>query len=460
MAKKKKKGIKKFFLGIYRVIDRFIVTPISRLIFNVSEYFKNHNIRFDYILNRPHFMIYISLILAVIMFFLIDNKVISFVESEATLIPNIPVEVKYNEESYVVEGIPKSVDIILIGRKSDIYLAEQLGSNKVVLDLSDYKARDSAYKVYLSYTKSIDSIDYKLDPSYVSVTIKDKISVKKSFDYDLVNEQYLNAQFSVSGVTFKNNKNTVVNEVVVKGSEDAINSIDRIKALIDLNNPSLKAVGNYEIDNIPLVAYNSKGEILNNVEILSNTLKATVSIESFHREANIKVTTIGKLAPGKAIASIMINNNNSHSVTIYGDQEQIGDMGEIPITIKVDGLGASTKTIPVTLNEPAGVRAISEKNLNVTLTFGDEKQKEIQVKTIRPENLAPGLTANIIGTESVPVIVKGVQSEIDKVTSADAYINLEGLKAGDECDVEVKIKNDEATLDFVVSTTVRVKITQ
>ena len=130
--------IKHIFLGIYRILDKFIVTPISRIIFSISEALKSHNIRLDYILNRPNFMIYVSLILAIIMFLLIDSRVITLVESEAEVITNVPVKVNYNEEAYVVEGIPDTVDIFLIGSKSDIYLAKKLGTNMVILDLSDY----------------------------------------------------------------------------------------------------------------------------------------------------------------------------------------------------------------------------------------------------------------------------------------------------------------------------------
>ena len=37
--KKIEKAIKRFFMAIYRIIDKLIVTPISRLIFNIREYF-------------------------------------------------------------------------------------------------------------------------------------------------------------------------------------------------------------------------------------------------------------------------------------------------------------------------------------------------------------------------------------------------------------------------------------
>lgn len=448
------KLIKGIFMSFYRIIDKFIVTPISRLIFNIREYLRNHNFKLDYIINRPNFIIYVSLILAVLMFVLIDSRVITLVESEAEVITNIPVKVNYNEEAYVVEGIPETVDIVLIGRKSDIYLAKQLGTNAVLLDLTDYEARDSAYKVYLTYTKSIDSINYKLDPSYVSVTIKDKISITKPITYDLVNSDALNEKLSVESVELSKT------EVVVKGSEDALNKIAAIKALIDLDNNSLKDAGTYEVGNISLLAYDSKGNVLDNVEIVPTTLTANITLDTYSKSVPLKVLTTGNLVTGKSIASILINNNNSHQVTIYGDEETIGDITSVPVTINVDEQGANnTKSYNVTINKPGGVRALSESKATITVTFGDERQKEVNISTISSKNLASNLTANIVGTNSIGVIVKGVQSVIDNVTenNINAYIDLEGYTAG-EYDVQVKIENDDPKINYVVSSTVRVRI--
>ncbi len=453
--KKLGKAIGRFFAAIYRVIDKIIVTPISRLIFNIREYLRSKNIKLDYIFNRPNFMIYVSLILAVVMFLLIDSRVITLVESEAEVITNVPVTVNYNEEAYVVEGIPETVDIVLIGRKSDIYLAKQLGTNNVILDLSDYEARESAYRVYLSYTKSIDSIDYKLDPSYVTVTIKDKISVTKDIDYDLINEQYLSEELSVESVELSRS------EVVVKGSEDAINDIASVKALIDLSNEALTNVGTYTVDDIRLVAYDAKGEVLDNIEIVPTTLSATITLDTYSKSVPLQVRTTGNLVTGKAIASILINNENSYAVTIYGDEEEITDISSVPVTINVDGEGAnSTRSYNVTITRPTGVRALSETNASITVTFGDEKQKEVEISNVSSRNLASGYTANIVGTESIVVIVRGVQSVIDEIEASDinAYVDLTGYTAGEYDNVPIQIENDDPRLNFVVSSQVSVSI--
>ena len=170
--KKIKNGVKK----LYQLLDEKLITPLSRAIYFLFEKLKDNPIHVEKLLNRPRILVYVSLILAVITFFLVDSQVINLVENEAEILSNEPVTVIYNKEAYVVEGLVDHVDIILTGRKSALYLAKQLGEHEVVLDLSDYEASDTPVRVALSYNQTVDNISYKLDPAYVTVTIKKKVS--------------------------------------------------------------------------------------------------------------------------------------------------------------------------------------------------------------------------------------------------------------------------------------------
>lgn len=457
--RKLKKIIFSFLKALYRLIDKGIVTPISRIIYNVENYLKNHNGGLDKLLNRPNILLYTSLVLAVVVFFLIDSRVITLVEKEAEVITNIPVTVKYNEEAYVVEGIPDTVDMILTGRKSDIYLAKQLGEHEVILDLTDYNASSTPYKVYLNYTKSIDSLSYKLDPSYVSITISNKISELAVISYDLLNNDLLDEKLSVESVELSKT------EVVVKGSRKALDKIATVKALIDLNNNKLTEAGTYNLDNIPLVAYDSNGVILKDVEIVPSSITATVKLNTHKATVPLSVMTTGDLVTGKAIASILINNNSTYSLDIYGEQEEISEITNVPVTINVEGEGNNgTKTYNVTISKPNGVRSMSASSATVVVTFGDEKQKTIDLshRDIKTENLAEGLSVTALSDTVIPVQVKGVQSVIDDIDASDiyAYVDLAGLGETESEEVEVKIKSSDPRLSYVVSTKIRVKITK
>lgn len=449
-------SIASFFQTVYHVFDRILITPISRLIFQISENLKGNSSKVEKFLNRPNILLYLSLIFAVIFFFLVDSQVVTLVEKEAEILSNQPVQVLYNKEAYVVEGLVDQVDIVLTGRKSSIYLAKQLGEHEVVLDLSDYEASDTPIRVPLTYNQTVDNINYKLDPSYVTVTIKKKESlVWNNVSYDLLNENKLNEKLSVDSVELDKT------EVVLKGSNDNLNKVATVKALIDLSNKKFTDAGTYDISDIRLVAYDTNGAILNNIEIVPGTITGSITLGTYSTTVPLKVLATGDLVTGKSISSITINGKTSYSINIYGDKSIIDEIKSVPITIDVSNQGNNgAKTYNVTIAKPNGVRHISEENAKVVVSFGDEKQKTINISNIGYRGLGSGLKANLVGSASVPVQVKGVQSVIDSISTdtISAYTDLTGYGVGDY-EVDVKIESDDPRVNYVVTTKVKISIT-
>ena len=448
--KKIKNGVKK----LYQLLDEKLITPLSRAIYFLFEKLKDNPIHVEKLLNRPRILVYVSLILAVITFFLVDSQVINLVENEAEILSNEPVTVIYNKEAYVVEGLVDHVDIILTGRKSALYLAKQLGEHEVVLDLSDYEASDTPVRVALSYNQTVDNISYKLDPALVTVTIKKKVSEKRSVSYELLNEDKLNEKFSVSDVSLDQT------EVVVKGSQDALDQIATVKALIDLSNPDYTEAITYEVDNLPLVAYDKDGRVLENVEIVPQTVGASISFSTYKATVPIVVNTTGTLVAGKSISSITINGQTNYTVDIYGEKEDIDKITSVPVTVNIDGRGTGgALTYNASISKPTGVRSISESDVQIVVSFGDERQKTLEISNVRATNLASGLTVNRTNNDTISVQVKGVQSVIDSITADDisAYIDLSNYTAG-TYDIDVQIENSDPRVTFIVSSQINVVI--
>ena len=310
---------------------------------------------------------------------------------------------------------------------------------------------------------TVDVFQYKveaakaLDNTLGAVTIKDKVSEVHSVTYDLINDD-LDGKLSVNKVTLDSN------EVIIKGSQDVLDKIASVKALVDVTDSKYDSAGTYEISNIPLVAYDKKGKIVENVEIVPSTLSGTVELKSYKQSVPLNITTTGKLVSGRAIASLTINNASSYTVDIYGEENDIKKITSVPVDINIDGLGKeSTKTYNVTINKPNGVRYISTKNVTINVTFGDEEQKTIDIHDIgfKDGRIPDGYTANIISNSATSVQVKGVKSNISNITESDinAYVDLSGLGEGTH-EVEVKIDNNNPLVSYVVSSTITIKMTK
>ena len=437
---------------IYSLIDKYIVVPISRLVYRINELSRNNSGKIERILNRPNVLIYVSLFCAIVVFVLIDRKSINLLSDEAEILSGQKVNVIYNEEAYVVEGVPSSVDITLIGRKSDLYLAKQIGEHEVVLDLSDYKP--GTYKVKLQYNHSIDTVNYKLDPSTINVKISKKVSVEKDIEYDLLNEDKLNKKLSIKSVKLDRNS------VYVRGSEETLNKIAKVKALIDLKTANLTEKGTFTVDSIMLVAYASDGSIIENIETVPAKINASVTVDSYYAELPIKITTTGNLKNGYAISSL---TSSIQKVSVYGDEDVIKNLKYIEASISVDDL-STNKIMAVTLTKPSGVRYMSETTTNVDIKLEQEISKEFEGIGIEHANLANGYTAGIASgsDNTVTVIAKGVESVLNSFdqTKIVATVDLSGLTAGTH-EVEIKVTSDDVRVKLIPKTsTVKIVISK
>lgn len=439
------------FKLIYRIIDKCIVIPISRMIYRISELIRVNSGRIEKILNRPNVLIYISLFSAIAIFVLIDTKSISLLNDNAEILSDQLVNVIYNEEAYVVEGVPDAVDITLIGRKSDLYLAKQLGTHEVLLDLSDYKV--GTYKVKLKYNHNIESVNYKLDPSTITVKISEKVSSIKTLDYDLLNEDKLDKKLNIKSIELDRS------EVIVKSSAENLEKIATVKALVDLKAANLTEKGTFTVDSIMLVAYDNNGTKLDNIEIVPAKISASVTVESYYAELPVKVITEGTLTSGYAIGSVI---SKVTKVGVYGDEDAIKALSYIEAKININGL-SSNKTYNVTLTKPNGVRYMTENSTNVEVNLDTETSKEITGVVIEEANVGNGYNAQAYSEEDrvISVIVKGVPSVIENITAADikAIVDLSGYTPG-TYDVKVKLSLNDVRITAVPKTeTVKIRIT-
>lgn len=458
---KKAKPFKKFFKKVYKLVDGLIVVPISTVVFKIQKKFGGDN-RLEKLLSRPYALLVISGVIAATFALLVNLKATSFVSNDAEFLTNIPVRVVYNSSAYVIEGIPETVDMTLIGKKYELYLARQLGENEVVVDLTDYQASEKAVRVRLTYSKPIDNLSYQISPDYVSVTIKEKVSDNKTVTYDLLNQDELDPKLSVKSVELSKT------DVIVRGSQETIDSIATIKALVDLNNEDFTRAGTYTIDNLKLIAYGDDGRIVENVEIVATNINAKVVLDSYSKRVAVKVQTTGELVSGKAISSITINgvNANDFETTIYGDEAALEDISYITASIDVDGQGNNgSKTSKVTFSKPAGVRSISDESVSIVLNFGEAKQKTITIDGIRTANVPSGLSANLVSQDDAKVEIQviGVESVINEIgenpTGIYAYLDLTGYSTG-TYSVAVKVEGDDSRLQYIVTKTVDVVISK
>lgn len=448
--KKSKKRARKAFLfikAIIRLIDKKIVTPITKFILLITDKMSKRTDRFERWLVKKNTLVFISLLIAVVVFFAIDNKSISLVDSYAEVLYDQKVEVIYNTETYVVEGLPETVNVTLIGRKIDMYLAKQLSKGYVTVDISNLK--EGTHKVALNYESNIESIDYNLDPSTVNINIYPKVSTTKTATIDTINKESLDTKLSVSKVTIDKT------EIIIKGAEHTIKEVANVRALVDIQKLVDPEAGVMTLEDVPLIAYDTNGKVVE-VEMVPSKVTATINVDSPHKEVPIKVIPVGEVQFGKAISSI---TSSETKVTVYGSEDVIEKIEYLPIEVEVEKL-STNKEFNVSLVAPEGVRELSVQNTKINITLGEEVTKEIKDVRIETTNLDSNYKAAAIGESSIKtnVIIKGTQDVLNAIDESKikAIVDLSGYKEGDH-EVEITVTGDDVKATYSPKTT-KIKI--
>ena len=445
---RKKTGI---FKRMARFIDKKIIVPVTKLVMKIAK-FGGSNRSLETWLSRSNTLLFVSLFLALLVFVLFDQKKMLFNDTSAEVLKDQKVEAVYNEEAYVVEGLPDKVDITLMGSRSDLFIAKQSTASKVTVDLTGLKP--GTHKVNIEYMRPNDSVEYSVNPSVATVNVYPKVSESKTLTTDLLNQDSLDAKLIVDNVTPE------IDKVVIKGTDDenAINSLKKVatvKALVDVSALNNQEVGTVTLKDVPLKVYDSDGNGLD-VEIVPSKIEVNVDLSSPSKTVPIRVIPKGDVTFGQAISSITLNESN---VTVYGQKSVLDDLEYVPVEVDVDGL-KENREYKLEIEKPKGVKSMSVNNVTVQIALGVATDKDISNVNIDVRNLndkysVQGLSQNDI---QVTVNVKGVQSVLNSLTAEDimAYIDLKDYKPG-EYEVEVKVEGTDSRVQYL-SKTKKVKI--
>lgn len=450
ITKSSRKGI---FKGIFSIFDKILITPISKVAYFIRDKFSFKSGFIDRLLNKPNVLLYLSLLLAFILFFAVDRKVISFTNTEAIVLKNQKLDVEYNEEAYVVEGLTEDADIILMGRKMDLYLAQQLGDHRLTLDLTNYGV--GTHKVKLEYNNPINTLSYKLDPGTMTVVIYPKVSEVRTLQIDSINIDRLDETLVITNVTLDRN------DIIIKSYQEKLKTVANVKAIVDVNSINATQGGTYNIENVKLIAYDENGQEVKGIEIVPQTVTATVTITSPNKTVPLKIVPTGEVRSGSAIASITSSVN---SVVVYANDDVLKDLEFIEVEIDVTNL-SEDKVYQKVINKPQGARSISETSTTITVTMEQETSKDYEKIPIETRGLNENFMVQASSQDDalVTVTVRGVASLLNSLNEADitAYVDLSNITETGTYNVPVYAEGKDLKLTYTSKTkTVQVIISE
>ena len=228
--------------------------------------------------------------------------------------------------------------------------------------------------------------------------------------YDFINQNQLDSRYILSEPDFE--QGTKIN---IRASQDTLNSIALVKALIDVSGQT----GDFEI-NAPLVAYDKNGQAVS-AEIVPSSVTASVKISSPSIEVPIRLKPVGQIPVGLAIDTAEIVDHQS--TRIYAPENILNSIREVYVNFDMSTVTDNVdKDIMLPVVLPSGVSASDVTVVNVRVTLTTVETDILEDVPLNLHNNYNNLAISSINLMSVNVELSGSANNIAAVRVDDVEV--------------------------------------
>jgi YbbR domain-containing protein len=338
---------------------------------------------------------------------------------------SINVHALYDEEKYVLLGLPQTIDVTLDGSGSAITKMKVQRSLEVYVDLSKYEK--GTYKdVPLLIRGLPEGVTAQIQDPTVDLTL----DLKKTETFPVIVE-LLNTGDLPKGY-FAEKPVTDPESVSVTGAEEVINSIAFIRGFVNV-----KSATETVHQRVDLKAYDSQGNLLN-ISLNPATIDVTVPIINPKKSLPITITQTGQLPEGLALKSITVEPGE---VTVYGPRHILDNMESIR-GMEVDlSTIEEDQTLELNLTLPEGILIMKPEKVIVKVDV-EIIEEDTAIETRVFDNipitilgLSDNYNASFISPSkgTLKLTVRGTSQRIDTLTQSDiiAFVNVTDLSTGE-----------------------------
>ncbi|WP_017754726.1 CdaR family protein [Calidifontibacillus oryziterrae] len=390
--------------------------------------------KIDKWLNSPWFIRVLALFIALMLYTAVNMEtrttpkptgILPTISQETEALTNVPLDVYYSSDDYVITGLPQNVNVYLEGTNSAIKTAKAQGGYEVFVDLQNLQP--GTHTVEVQHSGFSEKLKVRIDPTVVNVTIKEKIEQVMPITIKTLNEDHLPEGYVVEQPI------TVPNSVKIKGSKEEIDRIGFVEGFVDLDG----ATETVEKD-VALNVYDVNGAQLN-LEIEPAVVEAKVPIIPPNKKVPFKINRKGNLPKGVSIQTFEVTPSE---ITIFGPIEII-DQVEMIENIEVDlSLLDSDQTIEVKVPVPQGVKNINPEVLTLKVDVEPEESKTLTSVPVKVNGILETKNVTLIAPEDglVNLTIYGATKVLEEIQQSDFDIrlNTSGYTNGEhELDIEV-----------------------
>lgn len=305
----------------------------------------------DKMIDNPRILRIISLFLACLFFFSVRTELANNEKPAANeiveVIRDVPLEVFYDDESLIVTGLPKTVNVTIKGPQTFVLSAKYARDFSVFVDLNHLLMGE--HKVELKCENISEKLEVTLDPPTVDVKIEEKITQEFRVDPEM-NHRLIDEGYVIKGKTAK------PTTVFVTGAKSTIESISYVKATVT-GEKGIKESFSQE------AAVKVLDRDLNKLDVIiePGTVNVQVDIAAYSRELPLAIVQTGTAPEGVTINEL---TTDVKKVEVFGKKSIIDVLSEIIVEVDLAKI-TEAKTYEFEVKLPEGVTKVTEQKIKV-----------------------------------------------------------------------------------------------
>jgi YbbR domain-containing protein len=301
------------------------------------------------------------------------------------------------------------------------------GDFKLKADLSGYALNKDVTRIPVEVENKPDDVEVMNGVGlFINITLDDLIEKNVSIDLDMK----VSAHEGFKDLTPVKK----LTSAVVRGPKTYVDKVNVVKAKGDI-----KDLSKDEIVNLPLVAYDSNGIVVENVTIVPDIVEVSIPVRKI-KTVQVNVKTKGSLNSDSKLNSV---EPLLKTVKIMGTDEALNSIDSLN-TEPID-LSAITesKTVSTSIIVPQNITLVDvNKNISVKVsinTLGKTIQKsfDIDITFNNPNTLE--FKSDVT---KISVVLSGTEDKINAVKAENikCTVNLENAKEAQETSLPIDIK--------------------
>ncbi|WP_408008974.1 YbbR-like domain-containing protein [Pseudalkalibacillus sp. A8] len=349
----------------------------------------------------------------------------------------VNLDAEYDEDKYVLLGMPETVGVRFQGTKSDIMRFNLQRAPKAYIDLRD--KGPGQYEAEVKFENLPSGIEAFPRESTIDVTLHEKKTETFPVTVQLLGENELQKGYIAGTPQLQ------TEEIEITGAKDMIDEIAYVRVFVNVADAKETFTREVKVQ-----ALNRSFDPID-INIEPETMNVTVPIENPSKEVPVSIDEKGSLPDGHELKSI---TPVQEKVAIHAPQNVLDELDSIALPVDLSNI-TEDETIEVDVPLPDGAFYASPGKVRVKV---DVEQKEEETTTEPESETASSKTFNdlpikVVGLDdneeakfntptqgTMDITVNGNEKDLENLSEENitAFVDAEDLSEGQH-DVKINV---------------------